>query len=197
MNSPGSTSEASLIKFAKKVARKILRRPSRGYASETSKCRSRLLPFCNGYGVDLGFGGDPISPQAIRVDSPSPYAETGAYSVQLGGDATRLHWFQDGVLDYVYSSHLLEDFPDTESVLREWLRVLKPGGNLIIFCPDEQIYRAHCQSTGQMYNTNHKHADFSLNKVKEHLQKIGGVKFIHENPLVDIYSWELVAQKVV
>lgn len=179
----------------KRVAKKILRRGSKSYPSETSKCRARLLPFCVGYGVDLGFGGDPISPQAIRVDSPRPYADTGAYAVQLGGDATKLHWFRDGVLDYIYSSHLLEDFPDTEGVLREWLRTLKPGGNLIIFCPDEQIYREHCRRTGQMYNENHKHDDFSLEKVKGILKKIGGVKFIHEAPLVDIYSWELVAQK--
>ena len=195
MSSPHSTKRKSLIAPLKRVAKRMLGRQTTGYASETSKCRARLLPFCTGYGVDLGFGGDPISPQSIRVDSPRPYAETGAASVQLGGDATKLHWFRDGVLDYVYSSHLLEDFPDTEGVLREWLRVLKPGGNLIIFCPDEQIYRAHCQRTGQMYNENHKHADFSLQKIKAILQHIGGVKFIHENPLVDIYSWELVAQK--
>lgn len=196
MNSPHSSRSKNFVAPLKRVARKILRRPAQTYASETSKCRARLLPFCTGYGVDLGFGGDPVSPQAIRVDSPRPYADTGAHSVQLGGDATKLHWFRDGVLDYVYSSHLLEDFPDTEGVLREWLRVLKPGGNLIIFCPDEQIYRAHCQRTGQMYNENHKHADFSLPKIKSILQKIGGVKFIHETPLVDIYSWELVAQKI-
>jgi ubiquinone/menaquinone biosynthesis C-methylase UbiE len=115
----------------------------------------------------------------------------------LGGDATDLHWFRDGVLDYVYSSHLLEDFSDTEKVLREWLRVLKAGGNLVIFCPDEQIYRAHCRETGQIYNENHKHADFSLQKVKAVLLRIGVVKIIHENTLVDIYSWELVAQKLV
>jgi predicted SAM-dependent methyltransferase len=180
----------------KRIARKILRRAPRGYASETSKCRARLAPFCAGYGVDLGFGGDPITSHAIRVDSPRPYADTGVQSVQLGGDATRLHWFQDGVLDYVYSSHLLEDFVDTETVLHEWLRVLKPGGNLVIFCPDEQIYREHCRKTGQIYNENHKHADFSLKKVKDMLNRIGGVKFIHENSLVDIYSWELVAQKI-
>lgn len=185
----------SLVLSLKAAARKVLRRPSGRYASETSKCRARLLPYCTGYGVDLGFGGDPISTHAIRVDSPQPYANTGESPVQLGGDATKLHWFRDGVLDFVYSSHLLEDFPDTETVLREWLRVLKPGGNLVIFCPDEQIYRAHCRRTGQIYNSNHKHADFSLQIIKNSLNHIGGVRFIHETPLVDIYSWELVAKK--
>jgi hypothetical protein len=36
----------------------------------------------------------------------------------------------------------------------------------------------------------------ALKRIKATLQTIGGVKFIHENPLVDIYSWELVAQKI-
>jgi len=189
---------ATLRRRCGNILRRLgLRLGDKGYQSETSKCRSRLAPFCRGYGVDLGFGGDPITSGAIRVDSPQPYAETGNAPVQLGGDATDLHWFRDGVLDYIYSSHLLEDFPDTGGALREWLRVLKVGGNLIIFCPNEQIYRAHCQRTGQIYNENHKHADFSLEKVKGLLQEIGGVKFIHETALVDVYSWELVAQKTL
>src|SRR6516165_1499209 len=123
----------------------------RDYQSETSKCRERLAPFCLGYGVDLGFGGDPITETAIRIDMPHPYARTGSYEVQLGGDATKLHWFNDNVLDYVYSSHLLEDFEDTRTILLEWLRVLRPGGRLIVFCPDEQVYREHCRRTGQGY----------------------------------------------
>jgi len=196
MNSQNLKNSCRLIRRPLGRIRKIFRPPAAPYRSETSKCRARLAPFCVGYGLDLGFGGDPITEQAIRVDLPQPYAYTGSAPVQLGGDAAELRWFQDGVLDYVYSSHLLEDFPDTEGVLREWLRVLRPGGNLVIFCPDEQIYLTYCQRTGAIHNQNHCHADFSLPKVRNILRRIGGVKFIYENPLVDIYSWELVTQKV-
>jgi SAM-dependent methyltransferase len=166
------------------------------YRSETSKCRDRLAPYCVGYGLDLGFGGDPITPSAVRIDMPTPYAYTGEYAVQLGGKAEDLYWFRDGVLDFVYSSHLLEDYVDTEAVLREWLRVLRPGGRLVIFCPDEQVFRRHCATTGQPYNPYHVHADFSLDKVKGHLERIGGTRVIHEIPLVDIYSWDLVCEKI-
>jgi ubiquinone/menaquinone biosynthesis C-methylase UbiE len=143
----------------------------------------------------LGFGGDPISEYAIRVDQPTPYANTGSYPVQLGGDATNLHWFTDEALDFVYSSHLLEDFENIEGALKEWWRVLKPGGRLIIFCPDEQIYRKHCAASGQPYNTMHKHSDFSLEFVKRALSKFADFKIVHECPLVDIYSWDLVCKK--
>lgn len=175
---------------------RIVALPSSRYRSETSKCRARLIRFCAGNGLDLGFGGDPISSSAVRVDLPNPYAATGDAPVQLGGDCRYLRWFQDGVLDYVYSSHLLEDFEDTKAVLAEWLRVLKPGGYLILFCPDEQIYRAHCRDTGQRYNENHKHAEFSLAKIKDLLAGLGQREFIHEAPLVDQYSWELVVKKI-
>lgn len=171
------------------------RRTHARYPSETSKCRSRLAPFCQGFGLDLGFGGDAITSHAIRVDLPVPYADTGSQPVQLGGDTSKLHWFNDNVLDFIYSSHLLEDFVDTKAVLQEWLRVLKPGGRLIIFCPDEQRFRSHCQKTGQPYNPHHKHAEFSLSFVKTILAEIGGTTVIHETPDVDIYSWELVVEK--
>ena len=166
------------------------------HISETSKCRERLAPFCVGYGVDLGFGGDPITPGAIRVDLSTPYAKYSNLSVQLGGDIRRLHWFADGVLDFVYSSHALEDFEKTEEVLREWLRVLKPGGRLVIYCPDEQVYSRHCTATGQPYNEHHVHADFSLAFVKRALERIGGVRILHELPLTEIYSWDLVVEKL-
>jgi predicted SAM-dependent methyltransferase len=172
-----------------------IRRPRWRWPSETSKCRPRLAPYCTGYGIDVGCGGDPITPAAVRVDLPQPYASYTTAPVQLGGDAGNLYWFKDDTLDFVYSSHVLEDFPDTAEILREWLRVLKPGGRLVIFCPDEQRFRTHCAKTGQPYNTHHQHAHFSLEFVKGLLAAIGGTRVVYENPNVDIYSWDLVVEK--
>jgi len=163
---------------------------------ETSKCRSRLAKYCEGYGVDLGFGGDPILLSAIRMDMVQPYTKVGNFPVQLGGKAEDLYWFKDAVLDYVFSSHLLEDFFDTEAVLREWIRVLKPRGKLVIFCPDEQRFRKHCKETGQLYNTAHVHDFFSLEYVKNVLNKIAETKVIYEQDNVDIYSWDLVCERI-
>jgi len=169
-----------------------LRKPT---SSETSQCRPRLSDYCRGNGVDLGPGGDPISLSAVRVDLPQPYTNVGSLPVQLGGDASDLYWFKDNCLDYVYSSHLLEDFEETEKVLREWIRVLKIGGKLIIYCPDEQRYRAHCAKSGQGYNYNHFHENFSLKMVKDILIQIGSCKVIHEGDNIGDYCWEIVAEK--
>jgi predicted SAM-dependent methyltransferase len=164
--------------------------------SETNKCRDRLVRYCHGYGLDVGYGGDPIAPSAITVDLPVPYTNVGNHPLNLGGDARNLYWFDDNVLDYLFSSHLLEDFEDTEGVLREWIRVLRVGGYLILFCPDEQVYREHCRRTGWEYNSAHKISQFSLSYVKKILSdKFPNMEMIHENALVDVYSWELVARK--
>jgi SAM-dependent methyltransferase len=168
----------------------------RPYPSETSKCRARLAGYCRGYGLDIGPGGDPITSHAIRVDLESPYSSVGRHPVQLGGDASDLVWFRDKAFDFVYSSHVLEDFIDTGGVLREWLRVIKEGGSLVLYCPDEQRFRAHCQKTGQPYNPAHKLPHFSFNWVKSHLEQIDPTgHMIHSRPQAEIYSWDLVWQR--
>jgi len=161
------------------------------HLSETAKCRPRLAKYCIGHGCDLGSGNDPIVPWAITIDiKPDVHP-------QVLGDAAHLDWFADNELDFVYSSHLLEDFIDTETVLCEWLRVLKQDGLLILFGPNEQIYHRHCINTGQPYNRAHKIDNFSLEYIKTILQKINGIKIIHQAPIIDDYSFELVVKKEI
>jgi ubiquinone/menaquinone biosynthesis C-methylase UbiE len=62
------------------------------------------------------------------------------------GSCTHLHMFGDGQLDVVFSSNVLEHLTrlDTDSTLREILRVLKPGGHYIIIQPNfRYCYRAY------------------------------------------------------
>jgi len=172
-------------------------------ASETSLCRERLKKYCVGNGLDLGYGGDPIVPTAITVDLEEPYTNVGTCSQNLKGDARNLYWFKDDVLDYVFSSHLFEDFDQQEmsSVLWEWIRVLRPGGHLVLYLPDEQVYRKHCKKKNQPRNTHHKVKNFSLEYFKGLLvggpPVIGwsGVKIIHEDPHCEKYSFEVVLEK--
>jgi SAM-dependent methyltransferase len=43
--------------------------------------------------------------------------------------------FKDNTLDYVLSSHVIEHFYDPVKALREWHRVIKPGGYIFIIAP--------------------------------------------------------------
>jgi predicted SAM-dependent methyltransferase len=164
--------------------------------SETAKCRERLKKYIEGSGIDIGYGGDPIVDWAITIDLAEPYIHVGDHALNLAGDARNLQWFRDEVLDFVYSSHLLEDFEDTIGVLHEWLRVLKIGGHLILFCPVEQAYREHCKKTNQPRNRAHKIDNFDLYYVKNILDQIGVTETIRSNPIIDTYSFEIVAKKV-
>lgn len=141
--------------------------------SETSVFRHLFVDYCQGNGIDLGYGGDPIVPSAITVDLPNQYANVGTLPRNLSGDARDLYWFNDEVLSWVFSSHLLEDFENTEEVLREWLRVIKPGGYLLLLLPEQRVYVECCRNGCYPPNPNHKKADFGIAYVKEVLQKIG------------------------
>lgn len=163
--------------------------------SETSRCRDSLAPFCQGDGLDIGYGGDPIVPHAICMDLPQPYAQYQAHPQHLHGDARDLHWFRDGSLDFVYSSHVLEDFEDTETVLLEWARVLKEGGHLVLYLPDEPTYRAHCEAQGQPPNAHHVHDDFGPQTLRRIAERHSHLTICHQRFPVGIYSFEMVLRK--
>lgn len=168
------------------------------YQSETSQFRPQLTGFCGGYGLDIGFGGDPIAPHAIRMDLPQPYADTGDATVQLGGDCRDLRWFHDDALDFVYSSHVLEDFDEneTEPVMREWVRVLKPGGNLVLLLPDQPRYVRHCELTNQPYNAHHSIDHFSLDYVTRVAERLANVDRVAAFPELGAYSFGVVFKKL-
>jgi len=169
--------------------------------SETSKCRSRLAKYCEGDGLDLGYGGDPIVKSAITVDLPGgTYGRPfGDHPQNLHGDATVLYWFQDEVLNYIYASHLIEDFSPEgiKDILVEWFRVLKPGGYLIIYCPVEQVYRKYCEKHGTLPNASHKNDNFDLkfllNLAEEALK--GKYDVVYSLELDDSYCFDLVLEK--
>jgi len=130
-------------------------------AYETEKYRHLTLPYITGNVIDLGSGGCPVVPHAIQVElPPKEFAHytsgsTPMVEPQWRGSALDLP-FKDGVVDTVYSSHLLEDMLNWEPVLREWVRVLKSGGNLIIMVPDKELWAA-ALAKGQPPNCAHKH----------------------------------------
>lgn len=165
--------------------------------SETDKVREKLKDYCKGDGLDLGYGGSAILPTAITVDMPQPYTNFNDDPQNLHGDARDLYWFRDDVLDYVYSSALLEDFPPHTmlDVTKEWLRVVKPCGNLVLYLPNEQVYRKFCLDRGAEPNPGHQNPDLSLEWFKKNIVEYLDVDVIHENPDSGEYMFEIVLRK--
>jgi predicted SAM-dependent methyltransferase len=63
------------------------------------------------------------------------------YNTAVFLDATKRFPFEDETFDYVYSEHMIEHVPWTDGLfmLRECLRVLKPGGALRVATPDMKV----------------------------------------------------------
>lgn len=161
-----------------------LQREMRG---EVDHCRPRLMKYCNGQGVDLGSGGAKIRSTAISIDLQHPNADMRA-------DARVLKEYPAGTFDYVFSSHLLEQLENTEAVLREWTRILKPGGRVVLYQADKEYYYplGHPQC-----NPLHVH-HFSWEDLWAVFQKIGGMQLIHHDrfgPDRQEWSFELVVMK--
>jgi predicted SAM-dependent methyltransferase len=167
--------------------------------SETEKSRTILAPYCTGIGMDVGYGGNKVVSTAWAFDMPQPYTNVGGDRQQLRGDCRSFPFLCDNALDFIYSSHVLEDFTYSElvSVVLEWRRVLNKGGFMVTNCPDQQRFLAHCAATGQGTNDNHKEQDFSLNNFKERvLKNTGDWDVIFERDPFQEYSWLLVVKKI-
>ena len=136
--------------------------------SETAKYRHMTAQYCflpdgrtPGCGVDIASQGDRVVPWALSFDLPvrafNEYCGGAAPKgeIHLRGNAINLP-FDSNSLDFLYSSHLLEDYLDWEPVVREWARVVKPGGNLIILIPDKVLWN-EAIAKGQSPNCSHKH----------------------------------------
>lgn len=165
------------------------------YPSETSSRRHLTVKYCQGLGLDLGSGGDPVVPSAIQVELLRPYTPdlgNKQFPIQLRGDAANLYWFRNSVLDYVYSSHLLEDFEDWMPLLREWTRVLKIGGYLVIMIPDKVEWRKAVKN-GQPPNLSHKHEGYP-GELTLCMKQIGNFDIL-EDRITDKYNILFVAKK--
>ena len=110
---------------------------------ETSKAMKRRLQdfrfvtrFFTGSGLDIGCCGDSL--EQYREFLPL-VTEIRGWD-RPDGDAQKLATIDSKTLDFVYSSHCLEHLQDPFDGIRNWLRVLKPGGYLVFTVPDEDLY---------------------------------------------------------
>ena len=80
-------------------------------------------------------------------------------------------------------------------MLREWARVLKPGGNLVLLLPDQQRYVAYCDANGLGPNAHHSIAHFSLRYVEDVAARLGNLEPVIRHPELGPYSFAVVFRK--
>jgi predicted SAM-dependent methyltransferase len=86
-----------------------------------------------GNGIDVGCGTARIDNMICSIDRQPNYQFAHA---QIVWDCHDLDIFSDKVLDFIFSSHVLEDFEDSETVFLNWWRKLKVGGMMLLLLPD-------------------------------------------------------------
>ncbi len=86
--------------------------------------------YFRGRGIDIGAGPDSIA--RLGHDCRS-------WDIS-DGDAQFMQGLADSSFDYVHSSHCLEHMVDPHVALRNWIRICKVGGYLIVTIPDEELY---------------------------------------------------------
>lgn len=87
-------------------------------------------------GLDIGGKPDPL----LLYKELFPLIQSVKTWDWEDGDAQFLKGVADCSLDFVHSSHCLEHLVDPAEGLRNWFRVVREGGYLVITVPDEDLY---------------------------------------------------------
>jgi SAM-dependent methyltransferase len=103
-----------------------------------------------GFGLDIGGGSDSL---ALFVEL-FPLLKNVVIYDRPQGDAQLLTNVADETFDFVFSSHCLEHMRDPYEALSHWIRVVRPGGHLIISVPDEDLYEQGVWPS--TFNSDHK-----------------------------------------
>ena len=121
----------------------------KNYIGETAKSHNRRISegffekYCKGEGLDVGYGADLIIPNSSGWDLRN-------------GDAQYLADIEDESFDFVYSSHCLEHMYDVRTALKNWFRVVRKGGYLLLAIPHRDLYEKKNQLPSR-WNGDHKH----------------------------------------
>lgn len=106
--------------------------------------------FFVGNGIDIGAGADGLG--TLKELFPK-MGDVRHWDIP-DGDAMLMQGVPDNSLDFVHSAHCLEHLVNPATALGHWLRIVKPGGFIVVTIPDEDLYeQGEWPST---FNTDHK-----------------------------------------
>lgn len=95
-------------------------------------------------GIDIGCQHDPLNHTFRRWDI-----------IHGDTDATAMDGVPDATFYTVYASHILEHLERPFDALRNWYRILKPSGHLVIVVPHRELYEGK-RSLPSNWNLEHK-----------------------------------------
>ena len=119
-------------------------------------------------GLDVGCGPRRADPSIIGVDHhQGEWCDVDGqprYSAaDVVADARSLP-YEDGSVDLVVSTHVLEHFADPMEVLAEWMRVLRVGGRIALVVPDWR-HTFSCENEDQKTSEEGHKKDYTLDEL--------------------------------
>ena len=133
-----------------------MRELTKSIARRTTDSRF-LRTFFVGEGIDIGGAPDPLS---LYTDF-FPLIKSVKVWDMPDGDAEFMESVLDESYDFVHSSHCLEHLHNPIEGIKNWFRILKPGGFLIVTVPEEDLYEQGIFPS--TFNLDHKWT-FTINK---------------------------------
>ena len=165
--------------------------------NEAAKIRWEIVPFTRGKGLDLGCGPYKAFGHFRGVDNNVDEKLFGISAMSadwIVPTCEVLDDFASQTQDFVFSSHLLEHIANWRAALREWWRVLKQGGHLVLYLPAKGLY-PNVKEKGA--NPDHKW-NVTREKVVDAMKAIGGWDLLkcERRDQDDEYSWFFVFRKL-
>lgn len=115
----------------------------------------------------------------LGPNGPGERFVDGKRVVRSYADAQDLSEFADGSVDRVIATCLLAHLPDPEGALREWRRVLKPGGHVTIYVPSEPGMLLRLMRNVVMVPKSRKHGQDHLGTVyRDHRNHYPGMRIM-------------------
>ena len=157
--------------------------------------RMGMMHFMAGEVLDLGCGPEPVLPRAVGVNRggapPVRALDVDALSTDLAD------YFNGKQFDTVFSSHCLEHmYSPIAFTLKHWLQVVRPGGFMVLYLPDERYYQFHANPF--IRNPEHFHY-LTMDTFEWYLIQLDNVRIVHLIPDVDTrhgrYSFLVVLEK--
>jgi ubiquinone/menaquinone biosynthesis C-methylase UbiE len=141
-----------------------------------------------GKGIDIGCGADNLNNlrhvfRGIQEVKPWDLPD---------GDAQYMEGVADNSFDFVTSSHCLEHMVNPTVALKNWIRICRSNGYLVITIPEEQMYEQN--QWPSQYNSDHKWS-FTLNPISKMPKSINVMTFlqsIHIESNVSIEKIEVI-----
>lgn len=129
----------------------VLKQPDNLWLRDAPNARSFLsYSFLTGEGIEIGALDRPlpVAPEVNvryvdRMDAASlvgEYAEikSSMVNVDIVSDGQTLRGVENGRFDFVVANHVIEHMEDPTLAIRNYLRVLKPGGIIFMAVPDKR-----------------------------------------------------------